>query len=101
MTLLRYRSDYYWNKFPTANDSLLVVEVADTSLQYDKEVKLPLYTRARIPEVWIFDLASQVILVYRKPSNEGYKETFTVRKPDNIAPLAFPSMVLTTDQLLG
>jgi Uma2 family endonuclease len=57
LALLRPRQDYYRNGHPGPADVLLLVEVADSSLAYDREVKLPRYARAAIPEIWLVDLA--------------------------------------------
>ena len=62
---------------------MLVVEVADTSLRYDRETKLPLYARAGVPEAWLVDLQNSVVEVHTEPSPEGYKVAragFTVLK---------------------
>lgn len=62
------------NRHPTPGDLLLVIEVADTSLQYDREIKVPLYARYGIPEVWVVDVANRVIEVYRDPSETSYAQ---------------------------
>src|SRR5262249_10512358 len=62
---------------PTAQDVLLLVEVADTSLAYDRRTKLPMYARAGIPEVWIVDLEHERVEVCREPSDEGYRHMAT------------------------
>lgn len=74
LTLLSYRENFYRDKVPEAEDALLVIEVADTSLDYDLTVKLPLYAKAGIPEVWVVDLARDRVHVFRKPQGEGYGE---------------------------
>ncbi|HHJ37985.1 MAG: hypothetical protein AXA67_12560 [Methylothermaceae bacteria B42] len=72
IVILRPRSDFYATHTPTAKDVLLLIEVADTSLDYDHNVKIPLYARHGIPEVWLIDLENQVIEVYRNPTPQGY-----------------------------
>ncbi len=57
IALLRPRSDYYRNGHLGPDDVLLLIEVADSSLRYDREVKIPRYARAGVPEVWLVDLA--------------------------------------------
>ncbi|MFD3005024.1 Uma2 family endonuclease [Thermus tengchongensis] len=74
LALLAYREDFYRDKVPEARDALLVVEVADTSLDYDLNVKVPLYARAGVPEVWVVDLARDRVHVFRRPAGEGYGE---------------------------
>jgi Uma2 family endonuclease len=61
------RAEALEGALPTAGDVALVVEVAETSLSYDRDVKLPLYARAGVPEVWVVDLAAGAIEVYASP----------------------------------
>jgi Uma2 family endonuclease len=72
VVLLRPRADDYRTSHPTASDVLLLVEVSDTSLSYDRSVKVPLYAKFGIPEVWIVDIAGATIEVYRAPKNGDY-----------------------------
>jgi Uma2 family endonuclease len=65
--LLRPRADRYYNSHPVAADALLVVEVADTTLAYDLEVKRPLYARAGVAELWIVDINRRELHVFREP----------------------------------
>jgi Uma2 family endonuclease len=75
--------------------------VADTSLGFDRRVKMPLYARYGIPEVWVIDLQHALVYVYREPAAEGYRITHTVRRGETVAPLAFPDRQLSVDDLLG
>jgi Uma2 family endonuclease len=70
--LLRSRADSYRASHPAAADVLLLVEVSESSLPYDRSVKLPLYARFGVPEVWIVDLAGTAVEVYRQPGDSGY-----------------------------
>jgi Uma2 family endonuclease len=74
----------------SAKDVLLVVEVADSSLAYDRDVKMRLYAQAEIPEFWLVDLNSQRIFVYRQPSSEGYQEVRAYYRGESISLQAFP-----------
>src|SRR2546423_8636468 len=67
VTLLKRRVDFYAQANPGAADVLLIIEVSDTTLEYDRQVKLPLYARARIPEVWIVNTPEDTIEVYARP----------------------------------
>jgi len=73
LALLRPRRDFYAAGHPGPQDILLVVEVADTSAETDREIKLPLYARAGIPEVWVVALAETHVEAHRKPSPGGYR----------------------------
>jgi len=68
--LLRPRLDEYYNSLPVASDALLVVEVADTTLEYDLEVKRPLYARAGVVELWVVDINRRELHVFREPEPE-------------------------------
>ena len=70
--LLRPRGDDYRASHPTAADVLLLVEVSETSLAYDRGVKLALYARFGVPEVWIVDLSGSAIEVCREPKDGAY-----------------------------
>ncbi len=101
LTLLRPRADYYRHEGPAASDVLLLVEVSDTTLAYDRDVKVPLYARAGIPEVWLVDLAGEQLLVFREPEHDGYRDSRVYRPGDALSPQAFPDMSLAVDDLLG
>lgn len=74
ITLLRSKDDFYMSGHPGSADVLLIIEVADTSLRYDRDVKIPLYARHDIPEVWLIDIENQRLAVHRQPSPGGYRE---------------------------
>ncbi|MGH8580731.1 MAG: Uma2 family endonuclease [Gammaproteobacteria bacterium] len=90
IALLRYREDFFRHAHPRPDDVLLIVEVADTSLRYDREVKLPLYARHGILEVWIVDLENRCLHMFREPAEGGYKQVQTTDHPGVIAPLHLP-----------
>jgi Uma2 family endonuclease len=101
LALLRRRADFYAASHPGPQDILLVMEVADTSADYDREVKLLLYGRSGIPEVWLIDLASESVDVSREPSAEGYRSSQTLRRGHTLSPHTFPDVELAVDALLG
>lgn len=72
LTLLRPREDFYGRGHPRPGDVLLLVEVADTSLDHDREVKVPLYGRHGVSEVWLVDPESRSVEVFTEPGAEGY-----------------------------
>ena len=74
LMLLRPRPDRYRSGHPIAADVLLLVEVADSSLAYDRGPKLALYARHGVPEVWVVDLAGRAVEICREPGTEGYVE---------------------------
>lgn len=101
LTLLKPRADFYAKAHPGPEDVLLVVEVSDTSAEYDREVKLPLYAQAGIPEVWLVDLATEGVEVYRTPTPQGYREARQLRRDQRLAPQAFPTLDLAVDDLFA
>lgn len=72
VAVVRGRADYYAAAHPGPGDVLLIVEVADASLASDRNIKLPLYARAGIPEVWLIDLENEVVEVYRGATADGF-----------------------------
>ena len=74
LMLLRPRPDRYRNGHPSAADVLLLVEIADSSLAYDRGPKLALYARHGVPEVWIVDLAERAVEICEQPGPEGYRK---------------------------
>jgi Uma2 family endonuclease len=101
ITVLKRRDDYYKEKRISWEDAYLVVEVSDTSLRHDRDRKLPLYAKAGVREVWIEDLQSSAIYVYRDSGPEGYAASLTLRPGDPISPAAFPDVVFNVTDLLG
>ncbi|MBI2917808.1 MAG: Uma2 family endonuclease [Chloroflexi bacterium] len=101
LALLRPRADFYADAHPGPEDILLVVEVADATADYDRTVKVPLYARAGIAEVWLVDLAGGQVEVYRSPSTEGYREMRGTRRGEALTPQALPGTKLHVDEVLG
>jgi Uma2 family endonuclease len=100
VALLGLRPDGYESELPNARDVLLLIEVAETSLRYDHEVKLPLYAAAGIPEVWIVNLAEECLEVCRQPAPMGYGETTHVSRGGVVRPLALPEVEVRVDEVL-
>jgi Uma2 family endonuclease len=100
LTLLRPRADAY-PKHPRAADILLVIEVADTSLTYDRDIKIRLYARAGVPEAWLVDLSADLIQVYREPPSGEHASVRFVSRGDGITPLHFPNVTFSSDEILG
>ncbi len=99
--VFRYRADFYLEGTrPTPADVLLLVEVADSSLRYDREVKLPLYAGAGIPEYWIVDLQQRLVDAFWRPDGGGYAETATHRGGDQVTLSAAPDIAVTIPSVL-
>jgi Uma2 family endonuclease len=100
IAVLRDVSDFYAMTPLEPDRVLLVVEVADTSLAYDR-AKLRIYAAAGISEAWIVNLTTGVVEVLRKPDGGIYRETEVRHRGERLAPSAFPDFVLTVDETLG
>ncbi len=74
LALLRPRADVYTSSHPRPEDVLLLVEVCESSLRYDREIKLPLYARHGIPEVWLVDVDQQRLSLFRTPLGDVYQD---------------------------
>ena len=98
--LLVRRDDRYALAHPRPEDVLLLVEAADSTLAYDRRVKLPLYAAAGIPESWLLNLRDDVIEAHADPSPDGYRTVRRYRAGDDIAPAAFPDLVIPVSQLI-
>lgn len=101
LLLLRFRDDFYAGEHPRPEDILLLIEVADSSLEFDRGTKAGLYSRHGISEVWLQDLRNKAILVHRDPSPQGYRDVKILRRGERLSPLAFPDLVIEVDALLG
>jgi Uma2 family endonuclease len=101
LMLLKPAADDYTRRHPRAEDVLLLVEVADTSLDLDRGEKLSLYGRGGIPEVWILNVREGALEVYREPHVSGYGSKATLRVGASVSPLAFPEAVVHVTEILG
>jgi Uma2 family endonuclease len=100
VVLLRPRDDDYESALPGPTDILLVIEVADTTLGYDRRVKLPLYATAGIAEMWLVNLPRRSIEVHREPQGNRYQQVSVYRKGEHISPLLLPELAVPVDALL-
>jgi Uma2 family endonuclease len=100
LALLTPRDDFYADAHPTAEDVLLIVEVADTSLDTDRTTKADLYARHGIAEYWIVDLTDRQVWVHREPAPDGYRTVEAVAPDATLTPLAAPDASLDAADLL-
>ena len=100
VAILRYREDDYFGKLPSAEDVLLVIEVSDTSLAYDRNVKVNLYAQANIPETWITNLPEDCIEAFTGPGPNGYTQHTIYQRGDRIAPSTLPGVEFAVEDLL-
>ena len=98
--VLKPSADDYTRRHPGPEDVLLLVEVADASLDYDREEKLPAYGRAGISEAWIINLRDQTIEIYREPHFTGYGSKAVLRVGNKVYLQTFPDVSLEVGELL-
>ena len=99
--LVRPREDFYGHGHPRPEDVILLIEVSDTTLRFDQKVKLPIYARSGVPEVWIVDLNNDVIRVYRQPKGNIYSVVETKARTESVSAIAFPEVAIKVEDLLG
>jgi Uma2 family endonuclease len=90
LALLRPREDFYTASHPGPADVLLMIEVADTTLRDDREVKAPLYAAHGVPEYWIVDLEGKGVHVFREPQSGQYRQTVTTAGSEALVPVGLP-----------
>lgn len=100
IAVLKFRSDFYSLEHPKPEDVLLVIEVRETSAEFDRRVKLPLYAKSGIPEVWLIDLTQEQIEIYRAPSSQGYSDAQTFRRGQTVTAQLLP-VELAVEELVG
>jgi Uma2 family endonuclease len=101
ISVVKLRDDYYESSHPTPDETLLLVEVSDTTLRYDREVKATLYARCEIPELWIVDLQADAIHVHRAPVGGSYSELFSLASPAVAGIAALPGVAVDLGALFA
>lgn len=94
IALLKPRHDFYSTAHPRAEDVLLLIEVAESSLRYERDVKIPLYARQGVPEVWLVDLQGHQLIIHRTPSQGIYRQIETAAKLSGLAAQRLPAFTL-------
>jgi len=100
ISVARLRSDFYHAKHPGPEDVFLLLEIADSSLDFDSGPKTAVYAAAAIPETWVLDLRGNTLLVYRDPSRHGYENTRSLGPGESISLLAFPDLKFGVREML-
>ena len=101
IVLLKWRDDFYRHRAPGAEDVLLLIEVSHMSLAYDRNVKLALYARFLVPEVWLANIPARVIEAYTEPVDGEYTVARVYRPGETVSPTAFPDISLPVSQIIG
>jgi Uma2 family endonuclease len=90
--VLKPRPDDYQSALPGPADVFLLVEIAETSLKYDRELKAPLYAAHAVPELWVVDVAGKVLWIHREPRPDGYARVEKVERPGTLGLAAAPEI---------
>ena len=101
VALLRLRDDFYRHAHPTPADVLLVIEVADTTVDYDRLVKVPLYAKAGIKEVWLVNLPAAEIEIYADPSSGMYQTIIQVKPGEEAHSQSIPNLIVSAADVLA
>lgn len=100
LAVLAFRADYYAARHPTTEDVLLLVEIAESSAAYDRDVKLPLYAAHGVPEVWLIDLTADRVERHLSPSSEGYRKILRPDEGETFSPEHLPAISLNATQVI-
>jgi Uma2 family endonuclease len=101
VVVLKPTPDFYKSTRFTPAHAFFVVEISESSLAFDRKIKLPRYAPCGMPEVWIEDLKHDVILVFRDLENDKYKTSLTLHRGQSVSPAAFPDVNFKVEDLLG
>ncbi len=101
LALLRLRPVSYRDADAEPRDVLLLIEVSDSSIRRDRELKLPLYARAGIQEYWIVGIQEGSVEVYTSPSASSYVSVQRFRRGDVVSPSAFPDLRIGVDEIFA
>ena len=101
LVVARRRKSFYADRHPEPRDVLVVVEVADSSLRYDRAEKVPRYGRAGIPETWLVDVEAGTVTVYTDPGPEGYARQHVRQQGERMVASSVPDLGLAVDDIFG
>ena len=100
IAVVQWQDDFYASGHPSPKAVLLLVEVADSSVAYDRGIKLPLYAAAAIGEVWLVDLQGNRVEMHRDPSASGYRTVEIRGRGQRVAAQTLPEFTLAVDDML-
>jgi Uma2 family endonuclease len=90
----------YAARHPRGDELLLLIEVADTSVNFDRRVKSALYARASVPEYWVLDVSARALYVHRHPAGGNYRQVTRLAEDETVAPDSRPDAVVKVSELL-
>lgn len=101
VALLKPRDDFYATAHPQPQDIFLLIEVADSTILYEREEKIPLYAKADIIEVWLVDINEQIVEVYQQSIAAGYQHIQKFTSGQSLSIKAFPNVNITVNEIFG
>ncbi|MFY9622379.1 MAG: Uma2 family endonuclease [Pyrinomonadaceae bacterium] len=101
ISLLKYRPEFYREAHPRPDDILLVIEVAETTVNYDRHVKMPLYARAGIPEALLFNLPDDRLEYFSRPEMGVYQENRILNRGERFESTNVPGLTFDIGMILG
>ena len=101
IAVLYPREDFYAPALPVPEDVLLVVEVAETSLEYDREEKIPRYAQRGIPEVWLIDVERETVMQYTQPDGTRYRHEESLTRDQSLLSDAVSPLRLPVEDIFG
>ena len=101
VAILKPRRDYYSTRHPAPSDVLVIIEVADTSVVADRHIKIPLYARSLIPEVWLVNLPKKVIETYFNPGEGSYCNSRKYKRDEIVVGRSVPNLKFEVNDILG
>ena len=101
LAILKPRADYYESQLPNAQDVFLLIEVTDSTLEYDRDAKIPTYAQFDIPEVWLVNIQINTLSIFLDPASKGYRRLLTPRRGERIAPHLLPDIELAVTEILS
>ena len=101
VTVLRFREDFYVSGKAQVKDILLLIEVSDSTVSYDRTTKIRLYAEAGVHEVWLVNLPKQILEVHTEPNNGKYKVVRKLNKDESVSPKFLPELTIKISDILG
>jgi len=101
ISVLKFHPEFYARHHPQPKDIGMLIEISDTSLGYDRQIKLPLYAKAGIPEVWIVNLKERCVEIHSSPAEPGYELCRKHYRGAQLKSPSFPDLKISVDELLG
>jgi Uma2 family endonuclease len=101
IAVLKWRQDDYAHAHPTNSDVLLIIEVSDTTADYDRKEKMPRYAQAGIPEAWLIDISTQTIEQYTNPKSMRYGSVQILQPEDMLKSATVDAIVLSVESVFG